>query len=143
MDMSPPSTHVLAGHAAQQRYARLLALGSRFGLVVLVASFVAYVSGLIAPVVRLEELPTLWSQPVAQYLQVTGLPTGWGWLPLADHGDVLNLVGVALLASCSLPCLLAVIPCYAREHDRAFMLLCTLELLVLVFSASGIIDAGH
>jgi hypothetical protein len=143
MDMNAPSTPPLAGHAAQQRYARLLALGSRFGLAVLVASFVAYVSGLIAPVVALEALPSVWSQPVAQYLKVTGLPTGWGWLALADHGDVLNLVGIALLASCSLPCLLAVIPCYARERDRAFMLLCALEVLVLVFAASGIIDAGH
>ncbi len=69
--------------------------------------------------------------------------TGWGWLALLRHGDVLNLVGIALLATCSVPCLLRVAPIYARARDRAFVLLCLLEVVVLVVAASGIIGAGH
>jgi len=129
--------------AAQQRYARWLAFGSRLGLAVLVGSFVAYLAGWIVPLVPLKQLPTLWNQPVAQYLQATGQPTGWGWLALVQHGDVLNLVGIGLLASCSLPCLLAVLPLYARARDRAFVAICVLEVVVLVFAASGIIGSGH
>jgi hypothetical protein len=129
--------------AAQLRYAQWLAIGSRVGLAVLVASFAAYVAGWIAPLVPLDQLPTLWNQPVAQYLKTTGQPTGWGWLALLHRGDVLNLVGIALLASCSLPCLLAVLPLYARAHDRAFVAICALEVVVLAFAASGIIGGGH
>jgi hypothetical protein len=132
-----------AADDAQQVYARWLAIGSRLGLAVLVASFVAYVAGWIAPLVPLQDLPRLWSQPVAQVLHSTGQPTGWGWLALLRHGDVLNLLGIALLATCSVPCLLRVAPIYARERDRAFVLLCLLEVVVLVVAASGIIGAGH
>ncbi len=138
-----PSAPPSSVDAAQQRYAQWLALGSRVGLALLVASFVAYVGGWIAPLVPLDQLPTLWNQPVAQYLQATGQPTGWGWLALVTRGDVLNLVGIALLASCSLPCLLAVLPLYARARDRAFVAICALEVVVLVFAASGIIGSGH
>lgn len=146
MELTPPMTEDQRASlidAAQQRYARWLALGSRFGLALLVLSFVAYLAGWLTPLVPLEQLPTLWNQPVAQYLQATGQPTGWGWLARVQHGDVLNLVGIALLASCSLPCLLAVLPLYGRARDRAFVAICVLEVVVLLFAASGIIGGGH
>lgn len=129
--------------AAQQRYARWLALGSRSGLALLVLSFVAYVAGWIGPLVPLEVLPQRWNLPVHGYLRATGQSGGWGWLAQAGHGDLLNLVGIALLASCSLPCLLAVLPCYRRAGDRAFVAICLLEVGVLAFAASGIVGAGH
>lgn len=129
--------------AAQRRYAAWLAAGSRLGLAMLLASFVAYLAGWLAPVVPLEQLPALWNQPVASYLQATGQSAGWSWLGRLGQGDVLNLLGIALLASCSLPCLLAVLPLYARRGDRAFVALCLLEALVLVVAASGIIDGAH
>lgn len=128
---------------AQQVYARWLGIGSRIGLAVLVASFVAYVAGWIEPLVPLDSLPGLWNRPVSQYLQATGQATGWGWLSQVQRGDVLNLVGIALLATCSLPCLLRVAPIYARGRDRAFVALCLLEVLVLILAASGIISGGH
>jgi hypothetical protein len=36
-----------------------------------------------------------------------------------------------------------VAPIYARAQDRAFVLLCLLEAVVLVVAASGIIGTGH
>lgn len=135
----PPSLN----DEAQRRYARWLALGSRAGLALLVLSFVAYLAGWIPPLVPLDVLPQRWNQPVRAYLQATGQASGWGWLAQAGHGDVLNLVGIALLASCSLPCLLAVLPCYRRAGDRAFVAICLLEVGVLAFAASGIVGGGH
>jgi hypothetical protein len=137
----PPASS--SADAAQQVYAHWLGIGSRLGLAVLVVSFVAYVGGWIAPLVPLDTLPQLWNQPVAAYLRATGQPTGWGWLAHAHRGDVMNLVGIALLGTCSLPCLLRVAPIYARARDRAFVLLCLLESVVLILAASGIIGGGH
>ena len=135
----PPSLN----DESQRRYARWLALGSRAGLALLVLSFVAYLADWIPPLVPLDVLPQRWNQPVRAYLQATGQASGWGWLAQAGHGDVLNLVGIALLASCSLPCLLAVLPCYRRAGDRAFVAICLLEVGVLAFAASGIVGGGH
>lgn len=133
-----------AGQSAEQlRYASLLDWGTRIGLLVLVASFVAYVSGLLESHVPLQRLPELWSLPVARYLEQTQMPTGWGWLALMFKGDVVGLLGIAILAGCSVLCLLALVPLYARRGDKAYVWLCLAEVAVMVLAASGLISGGH
>jgi hypothetical protein len=75
-----PTEPVHSQPPEQQRYARLLDWGTRAGLLLLVASFVAYVSGLLPGVVPVDRLPELWSLPVAQFQARTQMPGGWGWL---------------------------------------------------------------
>lgn len=123
----------------QLSYARLLAWGSRAGLVVLVGSFVLYVAELVPPLVSHEDLPQLWSGSAAEFLERSGMEGGWGWKDFIHHGDILNLVGIALLAFCSVPCLVAVMPIYWTSHQRALFAVCALELAVLLLAASGIL----
>lgn len=138
---SPENT--LLQKAEAMRYALLLDWGTRVGLVVLVLGFAAYVFGFITPLVALDQLPQLWNKPVAVYLKQTGTPTGWGWLALAGKGDMLNLVGIAILAGCSLPPLLGLIPLYLKRRDYAYAAICAAIVLVLVLAASGILSGGH
>ena len=102
------------------RYAFLLDWGSHLGVFALVISFAAYLLGILSPHVPLEQLPGVWSLPVATYLERTATPTGWGWLALAGKGDLSNLIGIALLAGCSLPPLLALIPLYLKRRDYLY-----------------------
>lgn len=127
----------------QLRYARLLDWGTRIGLVVLVLTFAAYMTGLTQPHVPMEQLATLWGQPVGTFLAQTQTPQGWGWLALVRHSDVAGLVGIAILAGCSLLCLLALVPLYWRRGDRAFVALCLAEVAVVVLAASGWLTGGH
>lgn len=127
----------------QLRYARWLEAGSRLGLLMLVLSFAGYGSGLLAADVPLQHLPDLWSLPVGQYLAQSQAPTGWGWLARLGRGEGASLAGIAVLASCSLPCLLALLPLYLRRGDRAYVLLCLAEVAVIVLAASGWLTGGH
>ena len=129
--------------AEQLRYARLLDWGTRIGLIVLVLTFTAYMTGLTSPHVPLEQLPALWGQPVGSFLQQTQSPLGWGWLALVQHSDVAGLVGIVILAGCSMVCLLALVPLYLRRGDRAFAALCLAEVAVVLLAASGWLTAGH
>jgi hypothetical protein len=129
--------------ADAQRYARLLDWGTRLGVVLLLCSFSAYLFGLLPPHVPLERLPSLWNQPVATYLELTQTPKDWGWLALIGHGDLSNMLGIALLASCSVPPLLALIPLFLKQGDRAYAVICALEVTVLLLAASGVLTAGH
>lgn len=129
--------------AEQLRYARWLDWGTRTGLLVLVLSFAAYVAGLGQPQVPVDRLPELWSLPVAKFLQASGMPNGWGWLGLVGHSDIAGLAGIAILAGCSLPCLLALVPLYLRRGDKAFAWLCVAEVAVLLLAASGLLTTGH
>ena len=132
-----------AVNEAQLRYARLLDWGTRIGLVLLLVSFVAYVSGLLPPQVALERLPELWNQPVHRYLALTGASTGWSWVTHLLHGDVLGLAGIAVLAGCSGLCLLSLLPLYRARRDTAYLLLCLAQVAVLLLAASGLLNAGH
>ena len=123
--------------APQLRYARLLEWGTWVGLVVLVASFVAMVAGWLPAHVPPEQLPQLWAQPVGDYLARTGSPQGWGWLALLQHGDMLGLAGIGILAGCSAIALLALVPMYLAGRDRAFLFLTLLQVAVLLAAASG------
>jgi hypothetical protein len=127
----------------QLRYARLLDWGTRVGLAALLASFAVYVSGTLPSQVPLQRLPELWDKPVARYLELTGAPTGWQWLALLQHGDVLGFVGIAVLAGCSGVCLLSLLPLYQRRGDRAFVGLCLAQVAVLLAAAAGVFGGGH
>ncbi len=129
--------------AEQLRYARVLDWGTRTGLVVLVSSFAFYMLGLTTPHVAVQRLPELWSLPVAQYLQQTASPAGWGWLALVQRGDVMGLVGIVILAGCSPVCLLTLVPLYLRRGDKVFAGLCVAEVAVVVLAASGLLGGGH
>jgi len=127
----------------QERYARVLDWGTRIGLLVLVLSFAAYVSGLMQAHVPPDQLPSLWEHPVDRYLELTQSPTGWGWLAMIHRGDMAGLLGIAILAGCSIPCLLALVPLYAARRDRAFVAVCLAEVAVVALAASGWLAGGH
>jgi len=129
--------------AAQRRYARWLAWGTRLGLALLVIGFAALATGLVAPHVPIERLPSLWRQEAGNLLDETGVRAGWGWAELLHRSDMIALAGIALLASCSIPCLAAVIPVFRRRRETIFVAICILQIAVLVLAASGILVRAH
>jgi hypothetical protein len=149
MELNAPAvpSHRAAPVAEQSReqllYARLLDGGTGIGLVVMLAAFAAYVTGWLPPRLAVHELQLLWHLPVNEFLHRTGAPVGWAWLAQAHHGDLAGLVGIALLASCSLPCLLAMVPLYLRAGDRVYATICLAEVAVLLLAASGVLTAAH
>jgi hypothetical protein len=127
----------------QLLYARLLDWGARLGFVLLVVGFAAYVFGWAEALVPLEQLPQVWGQPADVFRQRTGMPQGWGWLGLVHKADVANLAGIALLAGCSLPPLLAAMALYLKQREWTPALLCAGVVVVVLLAASGLLGVGH
>jgi hypothetical protein len=127
---------------AQRRYARWLAWGTRVGLAMLVAAFLAYAFGLVPAHVPVERVATLWNVPASEYLRIAGVEPGWGWARLIHRGDMIAVAAIAFLASCSVACLAAVIPVFHRRKELAFVGICVLEIAVLALAASGLF-ASH
>lgn len=123
----------------QLRYATVLGAGVRIGFVMLVASFILYLSGVLPPLVPLSELPKYWGLPAAQFAQATHTPTGWAWLMHLGSGDMLNMAGICVLAAVSAVSTLAVIPLFAKNRDTTHLVLSVLLIAVLVLSASNIL----
>lgn len=132
--------------AEQRRYARWLSVGAAVGFTLLVVGFAIYASGAVSAHVPIERLPQLWGLSSAEYLRRTGTPAGWGWgwLVLAGRADTMNLVGIAVLTSCSLPCLLAAAASYHARRDRALAAISLLSAAILLLAATGVLaPAGH
>jgi len=128
-----------AGVPPHLRYAWWLTWGARAGMALLLAGFVAYVTGLVGPHVPIERVPELWHRPASELLREIGLRPGWGWAELVHRSDMMMLAGIALLASCSAACLAAVAPLFLARGERAFAAICVVEILVLLLAASGVL----
>ena len=127
----------------QVRYARLLAIGTNAGLGLLVILFAIYMLGAVDPHVPHERLPEIWHLPADSFLELARLEAGWGWTARIQHADILTLVGFVILAFCSVPCLLAVMPLYWASGQRMLFAICGTEVAVIVVAASGLVSGGH
>jgi hypothetical protein len=124
--------------AVQRGYARWLRYGTWSGVVALVGGFAAYLLGM-APHVPMDQLASLWSQPAPVYLERTGLRAGWHWATLVHRSDMLVVAGIALLASCSIASLVVAVRAFARNGERAFAIICALQIVVLLVAAAGVL----
>jgi len=126
----------------QLAYAKLLDVGMKVGLIMLVITFVIYLLGALTPHIPVNDLPKYWSMPVNEYLKATDIHTGWSWLYQLGKGDFLNFVGIAFLSGVTILCYMRIIPILFRKKDTVYGILAVIEVLVLVLAASGILKAG-
>jgi hypothetical protein len=126
--------------APQLRYARWLAWSTRLGLALLVLAYGAYVARLIPSHVPIEQLPSLWGLPAAEFLQRTGGRPGWHWIEFIASGDTLVLAAIAILISSSILCLAAIVPLFRKRGENLFVAICILQIAVLALAGSGLLS---
>lgn len=126
-------------YASQEelRYAMVLRIVTEFGLALLVLSFVIYISGILPALIPVDQLPRYWSLPAREFVAATHTPTGWAWLRLVGHGDILSLAAIAYLAGVSGLGLLAVLPQLVRRNDWVHVAIVLLQIAVMVIAASN------
>lgn len=133
----------------QLRYARVLDLGMRLGLVCLLVSFPLYILDIVKPHVPIQKTLACWCLRVngthgeAGYNEQVGVKPGWSWVTLLPASDFLNLVGLCILGSVTVVCYLALIPLLVRRADWIYVVLAVLQVLILVLAASGVCSSGH
>jgi ABC-type Na+ efflux pump permease subunit len=123
----------------QLLYAKVLSIGVKVGFVLLVVSFGLYMFGVLKPLIPIHQMPKDWHLPVREYVKVTGTPTGWEWVKMIAKGDMLNLVGIVVLAGISIVSTLALLPIFARRGEKALLIISILLIMVLLVSASSIL----
>lgn len=123
-------------------YARVIDRAAKLGFWLLLGAFAVYVSGLLSPLVPLTDLPQYWSRPARQYLQATGIPTGWAWPALLHHGDFLNFLPIALLAGVTICGYLCVVVRFFRNREMILGIIIILQIIVLALAISGVFKVG-
>ncbi len=126
----------------QLAYANILDYGMKAGLLIIVVTFIIYMTGFLTPHVPVNDLPKYWSMPVKKYLAATHIHPGWSWLGMIGKGDFLNFIGISFLAGITIPCYIRIIPVFFRKKDSVYGMLAIIEVLVLALAASGILKSG-
>lgn len=126
----------------QIAYAKLLNLGMKAGLLILVVMFFVYMSGILPPHIPVEKLTEYWGLPVGKYLEKANVHGGWSWLYLAGKGDFLNFAGIVFLSSITVFCFIRIVPVFLRKRDYVYMAIAIIEVAVLTLAASGLLKSG-
>lgn len=126
----------------QITYANILNIGMCLGLLVLVITFIVYVSGTFQSFVPINDLPMYWGMKAKDYIHTLNAPTGWGWTVMIGKGDYTNYIGIAILAGLTVLCYIAILPALIRKRDTPYIIIALLEVAVLLLAASGILKAG-
>lgn len=127
----------------QLAYANFLGTATWLSLGLLVILFFVYISGLLPNIVDFTRIQEFWKLRADEFIHETNAPTGWGWLPLINHGDMLNFVGIVLLAGLTILSYLRILPLFIRKKETAFIVIIIIELLVLLMAASGLLASGE
>jgi len=127
----------------QVRYAQVLEKGMLIGLIVLSATFLVYVFGIVKPYIPYDQLPLYWSMNVHDYLHHARIEEGWNWVNMLRYSDFLNFVGIVMLAGTTVVCYVSIIPVYFKKKDTLYAIFSMLEVMILMLAASGLLTGGH
>ena len=123
-------------------YANIMNTGMLIGLGALGITFILYATGILSPLIPLEDVSSYWILTVHEYLNKSGIQAGWAWLGNLNYGDMLNYLPIAFLSLLTIICYLAIIPKLYKKKEVAYLVLAILEIFVLIFAASGILGSG-
>ncbi len=126
----------------QLLYANILNKGMAVGLIGLIVTFIVYGSGILEPMIPIDQVQHYWVMPVSQYLAESGIHAGWAWLGNLGYGDMLTFLPIAFLSLLTIVCYAAIIPGLIRKKDTPYVVLCIVEIIVLTVAASGILGSG-
>jgi len=129
--------------AEQRLYANVLSYLNLIGLFILLTGFTLYLTGVLTPLVPLEELPRFWSLSLDEYIEKSNIPTGWQWIPNIGHGDIVPMLGIAVLASVTFVCYFVLLFQFLKRGEKTFTLIVSIELLLILLSASNLIQVTH
>lgn len=128
--------------AELNRYAAVLRTTQALALPVLVGGYLLYLTGVLPSIVPPATALVDSGRASAAFVAACGEPTGWAWLARLGHGDMLCLLGIALLGVSPILALLAILPLAVRRRDRAFVMVLVAQVAVLVAAAAGWLGRG-
>ncbi len=123
-------------------YAKWLDWGMKIGLLLLILTFIIYLTGILSPQIPISDLPKYWTLKAHEYLASAGLRPGWAWLSFVTKGDFLNFVPVAFLGAVTIICYIRILPIFLKRKDFVYFTIALIESLILILAASGILHVG-
>ena len=71
------------------------------------------------------------------------MPTGWHWIQNIRYGDIAPMLGIAVLASVTFMCYFVLLFQFFKRRENFFALIVSIELLLILLSASNLVQVTH
>ena len=71
------------------------------------------------------------------------MPTGWQWISNIRYGDITPMLGIAVLASVTFMCYFVLLFQFLKRGVKTFALIVSIELLLILLSASNLVQVTH
>ena len=71
------------------------------------------------------------------------MPTGWQWISNIGYGDIAPMLGIAVLASVTFMCYFVLLFKFLKRGVKTFALIVSIELLLILLSASNLVQVTH
>jgi hypothetical protein len=127
----------------QLAYAAVLGKTSTIGIGIIVVGYALYVLQILPSMASPETVAAHWHLRASELHQAIQMPTGWSWISQLGYGDVLTFASLLYLASVTTICLIVLIPVLLKENDRIYAVITSLQVVILLFAAAGIVSGGH
>ena len=119
--------------------ANLFRIVAIVGLAAIAVGFVLYTSGAIPSLVSPRGAAQLWhlsSEELADYHE-----SSWRWDKKIGSGESLSLATIVLIPAAIIVCMAIMAGLFLKEKERVYSIILTLQVLVLLLAASGILAA--
>ncbi|GAB1484846.1 hypothetical protein MASR2M78_36640 [Treponema sp.] len=122
-----------------ERFASVLSLGSKIGLIGVLLSFAMYVFGIIPARISIEKVGELWSLPLSDFIANSGIETGpWAWLGTAVYSDTLAVLTLAFLSILITLAYIWIIPSFVKEKRPAYVVMILAEITIVTAVMVGL-----
>jgi len=123
----------------QLRYASVLKIVGSSGLIILIIGFIIYSTGILPTIMPISKTTLYWGLKASEFVENTNMPVGLKVITLFGYGDMFGFLGIIILAATSLICFIIILPTFIHKKDIAFVIIITIQILVLLIVISGII----
>jgi hypothetical protein len=130
----------------QLTYAKTLDYVAHTVIVVMAIGFLIYLMELLPLTVPIETIAGNWHLSAANLQAKLNLPCGWGCFTSPAgilHGDIVSYISVIFLSLATLVCLASALTVFVSEKKHLYSVIATLQVLVLLVAASGIMSGGR
>jgi hypothetical protein len=127
-------------------YARTLDYVAHSVIILMAVGYFLYLTELLPLSVPIETIAGNWHLSAAHLQAKLNLPCGWGCFTSPAgllHGDIFSYISVIFLSLATLICLASAVAVFISEKKHLYSAIATLQVLVLLVAASGIMTGGR
>jgi hypothetical protein len=144
--MSGKESERIYADRVQVAYAKTLDFVSHAVMLLMAIGYLAYMLQLLPLTVPVETVAGNWHLGANELQAKLNLSSGWNCfasLPAMLHGDALSYASVVFLSMATILCLAMAVAVFFSEKKWLYLAIATLQVVVLMVAASGVVTRGH